>query len=98
MKLKNVLINLGLYRPFVNYKYQPDENHIEVLNFWSPDPKTSWHYHYVLQNFPTLVTADNSVLISSVFGPKRAIELSKSKVKIFYTGENVRNYSETRIP
>jgi hypothetical protein len=94
MNLKKILINLGLYKPTVKYKYQPDENHIEVLNFWSPDPKNTWHYQFLKQNFSDLITSDNSVLISTVFGPKKAIELSESKVKVFYTGENVSRFPE----
>jgi len=36
------------------------------------------------------------MLISSVFGPKKAIKLSESKVKMFYTGENVMRFPEYR--
>jgi hypothetical protein len=96
MTLKYILASLGLYRPFVNYKYQPDENHIEMLNFWSPEPKNTWHYQFVTGHFSKLLSTHNSMLISSVFGPKRAIKLSKSKVKMFYTGENVARFPEYR--
>lgn len=94
MTLKYILASLGLYRPFVNYNYQPDENHIEILNFWSPEPQNIWHYHFVTGHFSKLLKPDNSMLISSVFGPKKAIRLSKSKVKMFYTGENVLRFPE----
>jgi hypothetical protein len=94
MTLKNLLIRLGLYRPWLNYKYQPDENHIELLNFWTPEPQKIWHYLYVTEHFPELLNEDNSLLIGSVFGPKRAIAKSKSRKKMFYTGENVMRFPE----
>lgn len=96
MTLKYILASLGLYKPFVNYKYQLDENHIELLNFWSPEPENVWHYQFVTEHFSKLLSPENSMLISSVFGPKRAIKLSKCKVKMFYTGENVMRFPEYR--
>jgi hypothetical protein len=94
MTLKSLLLQLGLYRPFVNYKYLPDENHIEVLNFYPTDIKKLWHYQFITHHFNGLLTRDNSLLISSVFGPKKAVALSKSHTKLFYTGENVMRFPE----
>lgn len=90
MKFKSLLIDLGLYRP----KYRPDENYIELLNCWTKDPEKLWQYHFVIMHFSNLLTPQNSLLIGSVFGPKGIFKLSKSRKKLFYTGENVDRFPE----
>ncbi|PSL46436.1 glycosyl transferase family 10 (putative fucosyltransferase) [Chitinophaga niastensis] len=84
---------MGLYRESVDYAYHPDDNHIEALNFWtSQKPKELWLYQFIVHHFSSLLDKNNSLLISSVFGPKKAIKLSESRVKLFYTGENLRRF------
>ncbi|WP_214227136.1 glycosyltransferase family 10 [Pedobacter sp. B4-66] len=94
MKLKSLLIRLGLQKPLLDYTYLPDENHIEILNCWTTEAEKLWHYRYLKLHFAKHLTQENSLLISSVFGPKRSIKLSKSHVKLFYTGENVLRFKE----
>ncbi|WP_341834710.1 glycosyltransferase family 10 [Chitinophaga pollutisoli] len=94
MTIRDLLIYTGLYRPYVNYKFLPDENNIEVLNFYPTNLQELWHYRYVMHHFRDLVTPDNTLLIGSVFGPKRKLKLSKSHIKMFYTGENVKRFPD----
>ncbi|ACU02375.1 glycosyltransferase family 10 domain-containing protein [Pedobacter heparinus] len=93
MKLKSLFKFLGLQKP-IPYTYLPDENHIEILNCWTNDAEKIWHYRRLKRQFSHLLTAENSLLISSVFGPKELIKKSKSRIKLFYTGENVMRYRE----
>lgn len=93
MKLKNLLTLLGFNRA-PDYTYLPDENHIEILNCWTSEAEKIWHYRYLKRHFAKQLTQQNSLLISSVFGPKAAIKSSKSRVKLFYTGENVMRFRE----
>lgn len=94
MKLRSLLIRLGLLKQKLNYAYHPDKNHIEVLNCWTALPKDLWYHRYLKHHFSNQLSESNSLLLSSVFGPKKLIELSKSHKKLFYTGENVDRYSE----
>ncbi|WEK19177.1 MAG: glycosyltransferase family 10 [Candidatus Pedobacter colombiensis] len=94
MKLKSLLTRLGLSKPILDYTYLPDESHIEVLNCWTTEAERLWHYQYVKHHFAKNLSQQNSLLISSVFGPKQAIKLSKSYIKLFYTGENVMRYRD----
>lgn len=94
MTFKSLLQQLGLFRPSLRYTYAPDENHIEVLNFWTPEAKQIWHYRYVMHHFPEVLSPENSLLIGSVFGPQKALTLSESRIKMFYTGENVMRFKE----
>lgn len=94
MTIRDLLIYTGLYRPYVNYKFLPDENNIEVLNFYPTKLQELWHYRYVMHHFRDLVTPENTLLIGSVFGPKRKLKLSKSHIKMFYTGENVKRFPD----
>ncbi|WP_169719429.1 glycosyltransferase family 10 domain-containing protein [Olivibacter sitiensis] len=81
----------------MEYTYAPDDLHIEVLNFWKSQRKEDvWLYQFVVHHCADYLTKSNSLLLSSVFGPRRAIDKSKSKVKLFYTGENVRRFHEYR--
>lgn len=93
--LKSLLQKIGLSKPPVDYTYTPDENHIEILNFWTlQQNKELWFYQYLLHHFSKQLGPQNSLLLSSVFGPKNRIGASKSRIKLFYTGENVVNFPE----
>lgn len=95
MALKRFLQKTGLYAEKLDYSYSPDENHIETLNFWpSYVAKNLWMYQFAQHHFAPLLTAENSLLISSVFAAKKNIKLSKSRVKFFYSGENLERFPE----
>lgn len=94
MNLQSLLIKLGLSKPSFTYSYLPDEHHIEILNCWTKTPEDLWYYRYLKHHFSKYITADNSLLLCSVFGPKKIIAESQSHIKLFYTGENVDRYSE----
>lgn len=98
MTIRSLLISLGLYRLVLNYKYQPDEHHVETLNFWGTleSPKKLFHYQFATHHFSHLLSAENSLMLGSVFGPRKLLALSKSRNKIFYTGENVARFKEYR--
>jgi hypothetical protein len=94
MKLKSLLRKIGWPEPVIDYTYRPGKNHIETLNGWTTEAEKLWYYQYVNHHFAKSLTQQNSLLISSVFGPKQAIKLSKSRIKLFHTGENVDRYRE----
>jgi hypothetical protein len=95
MSLKSLLARIGLMKEPAAYSYNPDDNYIEALNFWmAQTPKELWFYQFMMHHFSELLSKDNSLLLSSVFGPKKHIALSKSKIKLFYTGENVERFPE----
>ncbi|GGC32253.1 hypothetical protein GCM10011386_25480 [Parapedobacter defluvii] len=97
MHVKRLLQKIGWYREPANYTYLPDENHIELLNFWTSQPREEiWLYQFILQHVGSRLSKDNGVLLSSVFGPRNAIKESRSRIKVFYTGENVRRFHEYR--
>ena len=92
MNIRDLFIYLKLRKPNFTYEFLPDENNIEVLNFYPTNPQRLWHYLYVMHYFSHLITPDNTLLIGSVFGPKLKLKLSKSHVKVFYSCENVRRF------
>lgn len=94
MKLRSLLTWLGLSKSKLNYTYLPDKNHIEILNCWTSESKKLWYHRYLKHNFSNQLSENNSLLLSSVFGPKKLIKLSESHKKLFYTGENVDRYRE----
>lgn len=94
MKLKSLLTRLGLSKPTLDYTYHPDEYHIEILNCWTTKSKDLWYHRYLKHHFAEHITEQNSLLLSSVFGPKEIINLSKSHKKLFYTGENVDRFKD----
>jgi hypothetical protein len=94
MKLKSLLRKIGWPEPAIDYTYLPDKNHIEILNGWTTEAEKLWYYQYINHHFAKNLSQQNSLLISSVFGPKQAIKLSKSHIKLFHTGENVDRYRE----
>lgn len=95
MNIKRFLQRLGWYHEPAAYHYQPDERYIELLNFWAFQQRQDiWLYQFVLQHFSDRLSAQNSLMISSVFGPRKAIAKSKSRVKLFYTGENIWRFPE----
>jgi len=97
MHVKRLLQKIGWYREPANYTYLPDENHIELLNFWTSQPREEiWLYQFILQHIGSRLSKDNGVLLSSVFGPRNAIKESRSRIKVFFTGENVRRFHEYR--
>ncbi|SEW43737.1 glycosyltransferase family 10 domain-containing protein [Chitinophaga arvensicola] len=72
------------------YQYQPLASNIEVVNFWPTQRSEDlWLYLFVTSRLGELIDADNTMLLASVFGPRHYISESPSKIKIFYTGENV---------
>ncbi|SEK35765.1 hypothetical protein [Parapedobacter koreensis] len=89
MHIKRFFQKLGLYRQPAFYRYQPDENHIELLNFWTSQKRDEiWLYQFIRQHFSHYLSAERTLLLSSVFGPRKAINASRSSIKIFYRGEN----------
>ena len=95
MHFKRFFQKIGLYRERACYHYQLDENKVEVLNFWtSQRPQDFWIYQFMLEDYLKRLPDNESVLLASVFGPREAIRMSKSKVKIFYTGENLSRFHE----
>ncbi|MBK1438649.1 hypothetical protein JHJ32_01490 [Parapedobacter sp. ISTM3] len=97
MHIKRFFQKLGWYRQPAFYQYQPDENHIELLNFWTSQKRDEiWLYQFVRQHFSQYLTTERTLLLSSVFGPRKLITDSHSSIKVFYTGENVRRFHEYR--
>ncbi|WP_353197438.1 hypothetical protein [Parapedobacter defluvii] len=97
MHIRRFFQKLGLYRQQAFYQYRPDENHIKLLNFWTSQKHDEiWLYQFVRHHFSPYLSAEKTLLLSSVFGPRKAITNSKSHIKIFYTGENVRRFHEYR--
>lgn len=97
MHFKRFFQKIGWYREPSDYSYLPDSNHIELLNMWTSQARDEiWLYQFILQHFEGVLSESRTLLLSSVFGPRRAINASKSHVKVFYSGENVRRFHEYR--
>ncbi|WP_316792785.1 glycosyltransferase family 10 domain-containing protein [Pedobacter frigoris] len=94
MKLKSLFRKLGWYEPSADYTYLPDQYHIEVLNGWTNEAEKLWYHSFVKHHFRNKLTRQKSMLIASVFGPKKLIKKSQSLIKLFYTGENVERYKD----
>lgn len=75
------------------YEYLPLESRIEVVNFWPSQTSCElWLYQFFLARLADVILADNPLLLASVFGPRSYIEKSPSKIKVFFTGENVERF------
>jgi hypothetical protein len=78
-----------------DYQYLPLEPGIEMLNFWpSQEPKDIWIYQYFKARYSDIISSGNPLLISSLFGPRHRIVASPSKIKVFFSGENVDRFPE----
>jgi len=78
-------------------KYQKDRQtsepfQIKFFNFWKQDITDMWFYRFLLSR-EWFKKSNKTVSFFSVFGNRFVINLDKSDVKIFYTGENVQFYT-----
>ena len=71
---------------------------IQYVNFWTDPFNDRWLFHFIKENFKdyNVIEVRNKkncdILICSVFGNINNVKIFNSKIKLFYTGENLVRY------
>jgi len=82
----------SLYRLWIQYNKEISwckDSNIKVFNFWNlQKPADLWFYQFIQHHFGERLSKKNSIALFSVMGDRRKIRLNRSKVKVFFTGEN----------
>lgn len=71
------------------------ESDIKIFNFWNLQlPSDLWFHQFIDHHFGNRLSKANTLALFSVMGDRRKIRLNRSRVKIFFTGENTTIWNE----
>lgn len=68
---------------------------VKLFNFCNiKKPEDVWFYNFIHSEFPDKLSSKKEIAVFSVYGTRSKIKLNRSPVKLFFTSENIDNYSE----